>query len=170
MIKKLSQNQKGMALLELLVVTALVGLLTLALGSISYSVIYRTEGNSAHVAAASGMESAVSWITNDGQRAQNTTLSPGAEAVSNLTLNWLDPATGDSYTILYFLAGNDLRRRESINNVMQTERTVAKYMTAVGFSQPVNETRLFKVSLTSSGGSPRVNETREYYVTLRAMG
>ncbi len=170
MNKKLSQNQKGMALLELLVVTALVGLLTIALGSISYSVIYRTRDNSAHVAAASGMESAVSWITNDGQRSQNTNLTPGAVAVSNLTLSWMDPVSGNSYAILYFLSGSDLRRRESINSVVQTERTVAKYVTAVGFSQPVNEIRLFKVSLTSSGGSPRVNETREYNVTLRAMG
>ncbi len=170
MIKKLSQNQKGMALLELLVVIALIGLLTIALGSISYGVIYRTAGNSAHVSAASGMESAVSWITNDGQRSQNTNLIPGAEAVSNLTLSWTDPTAGDFYEISYFLSGNDLRRRESINSVVQTERTVAKYMTAISFSQPVNETRLFKVSLTSSGGSPRVNETREYHVTLRAMG
>ena len=170
MIKKLSQNQKGMTLLELMVVIALVGLLTIALASISYSVIYRTQGNSAHVAAASGMESAVRWITNDGQRSQNTSLIPGAGVVSNLTLSWMDPVSGDSYEIYYFLSGNDLRRRESINSVMQTERTVAKYMTAVGFSQPLNETRLFKVSLASSGGSPRVNETREYHVTLRAMG
>ncbi len=170
MIKKLTKNQKGMTLLELLVVTALVGLLTTAFASISFSVISRTELNSAHVAAALGMESAVSWITNDGQMAQNTSLIPGAEAVSNLTLYWMDPTTGNSYTIFYFLSESNLLRRDSINSVVQNEKIVAKYITGVGFSQPVDETRLFKVSLTSSGGSPRVNETREYHVTLRAVG
>ncbi|MDD5095689.1 MAG: type II secretion system protein [Dehalococcoidia bacterium] len=170
MIKKLCQNQKGMTLLELLMVIALVGVLSIALGSISYSVIYRTEGNSAHVAAASGIENAASRIARDGQSAQNTNLVPGAAAVSSITLNWMDPITGDFHAVLYFLSGSDLRRRESINSVVQTETTVTKYFTGAGFSQPVNETRLFKVTLTSSGGSPTVNETREYHVTLRAMG
>ncbi len=170
MIKKLSQNQEGMTLLELLVVIALVGLLTVAFGSISYGVIYRTAGNRAHVTAASGMESAVKWIANDGQGAQNTNLIPGAAAVGTITLNWTDPVGGNSYAIFYYLSGGDLRRRASTNGVVQTERTVAKYVTAAGFSQPVNETRLFKASLTSSGGSPRVTELREYNVTLRANG
>jgi hypothetical protein len=158
-----------MALLELVVVIALMGLLTIAFGSISYNVIYRTRDNSGHVTAASGMESAVNWITNDGQGSQNTTLIPGAAAVGSLTLSWTDPATGDFHTILYFLSGTDLRRRESINSVVQTERTVVQHTTAVGFSQSVNDIRSFQVSLTASGGSIRVNETREYNVTLRAM-
>lgn len=170
MIRKLSQNQQGIALMELLVVIALMGLLTIALVSISYVVIPRTEDNSAHVASASGMESAANWITNDGHRSQNTNLIPGAEAVSNLTLSWTDPVNGDFYEISYYLSENDLRRKESINSVVQTERIVAKYMTVIGFSQPVNVTRAFKASLTSSGGGPRLNETREYHVTLRAMG
>jgi prepilin-type N-terminal cleavage/methylation domain-containing protein len=170
MIKKLYHNQKGFTLIELLVVTALVGLLTVVLGSFSYTVIYRTGSNRAHIAAASGTENAIRWITSDGLRANNTDLLPGAEVVNNLTLNWTDPITGDFHEIFYFLTGSDFLRQESINSVMLTERTVEKYVTGVAFSQPLNETRMFKVSLTSSGGSDRVNETREYHVLLRTMG
>jgi hypothetical protein len=153
-----------------LIVTAIVGLLTVVLSSISYSAINRTGSNRAHIAAASGTENAIICITRDGLRANNTDLLSGAEAVSHLTLNWTDPITGEFYEIFYIVTGSELQRRESINSIIQTERTVETNVTGVAFSQPLNETRLFKVSLTLSGGSDRVNEMREYYVLLRNMG
>jgi prepilin-type N-terminal cleavage/methylation domain-containing protein len=170
MIKRLTHNQKGMTLLEMVTVTALVGLLTVVFGSISYSIIYHTQDNRAHISAASGMENAIIWITRDGLRANNTDLIPGSGAVNSLTISWTDPIAGDFYEIFYFVTSSNLRRRESINSIVQMERTVETNVTGIGFSQPLNETWMFKVSLTLSGGSNRVNEMREYHVLLRNMG
>jgi hypothetical protein len=170
MIKKLLRSQKGTALLELVVAASVAGLLTVTLGSICYTMFVHIENNRAHIEAAAGMEKAINYITNDGQRAQNTSLAPGGATVDSLTLTWMDPLTGDSYSIAYFLSGSNLQRRVLKNSVQTDERTVGKHLTAAGFLQPLNETRLFKVSLTSSGGSSRVSELREYYVLLRAVG
>jgi type II secretory pathway component PulJ len=170
MIRNLLRKQKGTTILELIVATSVAGLLTVTLSAICYTMFIHIESNRAHITAAAGMEKAINYVTNDGQRAQNTNLVSGAAMVDNLTLSWTDPLTGDDYAVLYYLSGSNLQRRESINGVATTEKTVSKHVSSAGFYQPLNETRLFRVSLTSSGGSPRVSEIREYYVLLRAMG
>ena len=169
MIKILRGNQKGMALIEVVVGAALVGMLISAFSTSIFSFLRHNEGSNAHMTAACGTETATSWISNDGQMAQNTDLTPGAEAVSSLNLSWTDPVNGDFYEIGYFLSGEELQRQESISSVVQGTRTVARYVTNIGFSQPTGNERLFTVVITSSGGSPRVSETREYHVTLRAV-
>ena len=169
MIKMLKENQKGMTLIEVLVVTAIVGALTGVLSSTTFSLFHHTASSNAHMTAATSMESAARWINNDGQMAQNTDLTPGAGAVTSINLSWTDPVTGDYFEIDYFLSGEELKRQESINGIAQDNRTAARYVTNIGFSQPAGDDRLFTMTITSSGGSPRVSETREYHVTLRAM-
>ena len=169
MIKILRGNQKGMVLIEMVMVTAIVGVLTGAFGSVIFSLVTHTESSNSHMTAACGMEAAARCISNDGQMAQNTDLTPGAAAVSSLNLSWTDPINGDFYEINYFLSGEELRREYSLNSVIEDTRTTARYVSSVGFCQPAGNERLFTVTITSSGGSPRVSETREYHVTLRAV-
>jgi len=171
MINRLKGNQKGMTLIELVVATAIVGLLTSAFSAITFDFFHHTARSNAHMTASSGMDSAARWISNDGQMAQNTDLTPGAEAVSSLNLSWTDPVNGDTYEIDYFLSGEELIRQESINSVVQSTKIVARYVTDIGFYQPADTEQLFTVTLTSSGGGTTVtvSETREYHVTLRAQ-
>jgi len=169
MIKILRGNQKGMTLIEVVMVTAIVGILTGAFSSAIFSFLHHTESSNAHMTAACGIETAARCISNDGQMAQNPDLTPGAAAVNSLNLSWTDPVNGDFYEIDYFLSGEELRREYSLNSVVQDTRTIARYVSSVGFCQPAGNQHLFTVTITSSGGSPRVSETREYHVTLRAV-
>lgn len=169
MIKLLKENKRGMTLLEVVVATAIVAVLTTALGQSFFAVLRNSESNNGHMLAATGIQNAAHRLGSDGQMAQNTDLVPGAAAVASLNLNWIDPVTGDSYEVDYFLSGNELRRRESMNGEEQNTRTVARFITGILFSQPLGDERLFTVSIASSGGSVRVRETRKYHVTLRAV-
>jgi len=168
MIKMLKGNQMGMTLIEVLVVTAVVGMLTGAFSLSIFGILHHTASSNAHMTAATNIEQAGRWISNDGQMAQNTDLTPGAAPVSTITLSWTDPVNGNFYEIYYFLSGEKLQRQESINSAVQETRTVARYVTSISFSQPADDDRLFTVTISSSGGSPKVSETREYHVTLRA--
>ena len=168
MIKALMKNQKGMTFIEVIVVTAIIAAITGAFSSSIFGIFRHTESSNAHMTAASAIENAAHRISNDGQMAQNTDLIPGAAAVSSITLYWTDPISSDSYEIYYFLAANNIQRRESVNSIEQNTQTVARYITSIGFYQEAGDERLFTVTITSSGSSPRVNETREYHILLRA--
>ena len=169
MIKRALRGQRGMSLVELVAAIAITGLLTTAFGSLGFSLLIHGDANNAHVTAASDTEEAARQIAQDGQSAQSTDLVAGADPVGSLTLSWMDPANGNTHQIAYALSGEDLRRTETINSVVQSVRTEASHVLGVEFSKSASQTRVFKMALTSSGGSSRVSETREYYVTLRAM-
>lgn len=167
MTKKLLRSERGFTLLEMAVAVAIVGLLSTGLSSIVYGMERHVQSNRAHVTAATSMEEAARQIVQDWHTAQFVSLVPGDPPVQAVALTWIDPIDGDTCEVLYSLSGQDLTRTESVNSVMQSQTTVGRHITGVGFSQPASQ-HLYKVSLFSSGGSARVAEEREYYVTLRA--
>jgi len=168
MIKSLIRSQKGMTFVEVIVVTAIIAAITGAFSSSIFGIFQHTESSNAHMTAASGIENAAHRISNDGQMAQTTDLVPGDPAVSSITLDWTDPVSSDSYEIYYFLANDNLQRRESVNGIEQNTQTIAKYITSIGFYQEAGDEQFFTVTITSSGASPRVSKTKEYHVLLRA--
>lgn len=161
--------QRGFGLLELVIVVGLSGLLVTGLGSIGFGLLRHTETARARVTATTDIEEVARLVTRDGQTAQATDLVAGATAVNTLTLSWIDPVNGDSHEVAYTLSGQEVIRTKSVNSVVQNVRAAARHVSSLSFSQPVNETRLIKVTLASSGGSPWVAETKEYYVAIRAM-
>ncbi len=170
MIRRAGRSQIGMTQVEMMATVAIISVLTIALGSMVYSVLRHAGRSGAHVTAASAIEEAARWVAHDGQMAQMVNLIPGAEPVSALVLTWIDPVTGDSFEVDYFLSGTDFRRREIVNSVLQGESTEASHISQVWFSQSAYAARLFKVSFTASALNAQVNESKEYYVALRAVG
>ena len=169
MIRVLKGNQKGMTLIEVLVVAALVGILSGAFSTSIFSIFRHNATSNARVTAACGTEEAAYWVSRDGQMSQTTDLVPGGPPVSTVTFSWTEPDTGDAYDIDYFLSGEDLRRRETVNADPPSERTVARNILGIEFSQPASDDRLFTANITASGGGHLdLNETREYHVVLRA--
>ncbi len=163
LVKILRGNQKGLTLLETVVGMAIAAVIISAFGSSIFGTLIHTEVSNAHVSAASGMESALRQISNDGQMAQSASLiAPNHIRLSRT----YPPDGGDSYDIEYFLSGDELQRQETINGTPQGTRTVFSGVTDLIFSQPSGNT--FTVTITSSGGSSRVSERREFHVTLRA--
>ena len=163
-MKKIISNQKGIALLEMVVVTALVALLTGALSSATHSYFLHTASSNAHVTAATNIEEAARWISNDGQMAWSANVT-----TDSLDLTWQDLSGGNvTHDVNYSLSGDKLLRSESIGMVGPVVKTVGRYITGIEFSQPLGNDGLFTLSLTSTGGSSWVSETREYHVTLRA--
>lgn len=165
-IRKLLPSERGLSLLEMVVAIGIIGLLSTGLSSITYSLGHHVQSNRAHVTAATSIEEAARQISQDWHRSQMVNLIAGDCPVEAVTLSWIDPTNGDTYEIFYSLAGQNLIRTESVNSVMQSQRTVGRYFTGANFSQPASG--LYLMRLSSSGGSARVAEEREYYVTLRA--
>jgi len=169
MIKLLRGNQKGMTFIEVIVVTALIGTLTGAFSASIFGIFRHTANSNARVTAACGTEEAAHWISRDGQMAQITDLTPGAVPVSTVMFSWTDPDNGDAYEIDYFLSAENLRRKETVNAGPPSERTVARNISSIEFSQPAGDDRLFTANITASGGGHQaLSETREYHVLLRA--
>lgn len=168
MIARLIRSQRGVTLLEMMVTIAIIGVVAAPLGAIGYSVLNRTGDDKARVTAAINIENAVHSIVSDGLMAQRTGLVPGALPVSSLNLGWIDPIEGGVYEVYYFLSGTDLRRRELLNNIVQAERSVARYVTGISFRMADADDHIFRVTASSSGGDTRVSEQGEYYVRLRA--
>jgi len=162
-VKILRGNQKGLTLLETVVGLAIAAVIIGAFSSSIFGTLIHTASSNAHVIAASGMESALRQISNDGQMAQSASLITPSHIKLSRTY---PPDGGNSYDVEYFLSGDELQRQETINGVLQGTKTIISDVTNIIFSQPENNT--FSVNMTSSGGSSRVSEGREFHVTLRA--
>lgn len=152
-------GQKGITLVEVLVATAITGLIAGALGAAIHQFITTSERGNQKLTALNDVRNAGRWLTLDGRRAQSTNLVDGAPAVGSVTLSWT--TEGQVHTTTYSLSGPELKR-----DLNGTVTTVARHVSTAGFSLAG---QLFTATLTSTpeGRSP-VSEQATYKVWLRA--
>jgi prepilin-type N-terminal cleavage/methylation domain-containing protein len=142
--------QKGMTLVEMVIATALAGVLVTFLGSAIYQILNVTGYGNDRLSAAHDLENAAYWFNFDSQQALN------ASGGSGLTLTF-----PDSSTVTYSLTGTQLRRNNGGGGYMVLAYNVA----AVNFS--VNN-RMVTMSLESApSGRFNVSENGTYRVYLR---
>jgi prepilin-type N-terminal cleavage/methylation domain-containing protein len=142
-------TQKGMTIVELVVATAITGIIVVLLGTAIYQILNVTGYGNDRLNASHDLENASYWFNFDGQRA--ITASGGSGLA--LTLS-------DNSTVTYALTGTELRR-----NAGGAYMVLAWNVASLNFSI---SNRVITMSLTSSpSGRYDASENGTYQVYLR---
>lgn len=143
------KEESGFTLVELLVVTAITGLIFSLLGAAIHHIVTVPEYGNDRVIALHELQNVAHWVNLDGQMAQSAT--GGDELVLTLP---------DDSLINYTLVGTDLIRTTSTAN-----RTLAQNITSANFSI---QNRIITMDLTSApDGRWGVSEYETYKICLR---
>ena len=143
------KDERGITLVELVIATAITGLIVSFLGTAIYQILTVTEYGNDKLAAMHELQNSAYWVSIDGQMAST------ADASNGLTLTLPDDSS-----ITYSLVGTELRRTAG-----ESQMTLAKNITDASFSV---ENRIITMILTSSPeGRQNVSEDRTYMVYLR---
>ncbi len=143
------KGQQGFTLVELLIATAIMGVIFSGLGEALHQVVTIPEYGNDRVTALHELQNVAHWVNLDGQMAQSAT--GGDELVLTLP---------DDSSISYTLAGTDLVRSTGTIN-----RTLANNITTINFSV---QDRYITMDITSSpAGRWGVSENETYKVYLR---
>ena len=142
-------TQKGMTMVELVVATAITGVIVVFLGAAIYQILNVTGFGNDRLTAAHDLENASYWFNLDGQQAR------AASGGSGLALT-----LSDNSTVTYTLTGTELRR-----NAGGAYMVLARNIASINFS--INN-RVITMSLTSSPpGRYNVSQNGTYQVNLR---
>lgn len=143
-------GQRGMTLAEMVVATAITGIIIAFLGTAIFQIFTISGYGNDQLTATHELENIAYWFNNDGQGAQ--------EAAGGTTLV-LTRADGSSVT--YTLTGTEMRRTTD-----GSQTTLARNITSASFSV---SNRTVIMSLTASPpGKYGVSENATYRVYLRA--
>lgn len=160
-----TMEQKGFALIGLLVGVAIVGLISSSAGlAVSQSIRFSHWGND-KFEALHDIENAAYWISRDGRMADTTDLVDGAQPVSGVTFQWVDQFDLGSvqHTSTYQIVGNEIHR-----NYDGVTRILARNISQLGFSL---NSQLITVTMASSPpGYAEVREEGNYLIYLRPSG
>ena len=160
-MKKLKKDQRGLTLVELLIVIAITGIIT---GGITMSIfqVFNINTRTANrMAAVSQVENAGSWVSPDIQMARE--IDTESEF---LKLTWIEIEGAANYTheVIYTLEDSELWRSHSVNDGEPTLTRVAEYIDPVQTSCIwAGGVLTFEVTATVGEQS----ETREYKVKPR---
>jgi prepilin-type N-terminal cleavage/methylation domain-containing protein len=145
------KNERGFTLVELLVVTAITGIIVTVLGTAIYQLSTVSEYGDARLTALHELQNAAYWFNLDGQMAVSATGGAGL----SLTLP-------SSALITYTLAGTSLTRTAGASSI-----TLAQNITTASFSVSGS---VITMALTSNppGRNP-VNEQGTYNVSMRPV-
>jgi len=153
-------GQKGITLVEVLVATAITGLIAGALGTAIHQFITTSERGNQELRALNDVRNAGHWLNLDGQRTEATNLADGAPPAATMTLSWT--RAGQVHTSTYSLSGTELKR--DLNGAVTT---IARHVSTVGFSVAG---RLATVTISSTPeGRWGVSEQATYQIWLRPM-
>ena len=142
-------DEQGLTMVELIMATAITGLIVSFLGTSIYQMFTITEYGNNRLTATHELQNAAYWFNLDGQRAVS------ADANGALLL-----AISDNSLITYSLAGTELRRTTGGAHMI-----LARNITSANFSI---EDRVITMHLISSPeGRDNVSENGTYKVHLR---
>ena len=139
-------GQKGMTLIEVVIVVALVGLIGTVTSSATIQFTKVTSHGDDQLQALHDIRNAAYWISIDGHMAQSTDLPTDETVANSVTLQWTDYyAQADvPHTSSYTLSGTELER-----NYDGSVTTVAQYISSIEFSI---SNRTMTVTIVSSTG------------------
>jgi len=166
---KYISGQKGFTLIELLVALAITGVLAGGICTAIFQIGNISDINNSSVIAVKQVENAVHYINRDVRMAQNID-SDGD--VYWLKLSWTNWDDNSKHEVKYSLADTDLSRRYSVNEVVQSELTVARFITSVQINSPSGEPdnlKSYRIELSSAvtTGLKQAAETREIKIIPR---
>ena len=145
----MTEGERGFTLVELLVATAIMGLIFSVLAAAIYYVVTIPEYGNDRITALHELQNAAHWVNFDGQMAKSAT--GGDELMLTLT---------DNSSVSYTLAGTDLIRATSTSN-----NTLAQNITSLNFFV---QDRYITMDISSSPADRwGVIENETYKICLR---
>jgi len=153
-------GEEGVGLVELLVAMGIMALVIGLIGASLFQFLRTTGRGHDRLAVVHDERDAFYWLNHDAQMAVSAlaTVAP-----DNVTLNWLDAVSGDSYQSRYEQADGELVRTFTVNG-QTSARPVARNLDAAGFHASKSGDVL-TVSIASSRGESE--ETRTELVYMR---
>jgi len=143
------KGERGFTLVELLIATAITGLIVGVLGTAIYQIVTVTDYGNERLIAMHELQNAAHWFNLDGQEARTAT--GGAE---------LSLALSDNSSVIYTVNGTELRRTAG-----DVTLTLARNITSANFSVANNIITMTLVS--SPEGRWGVSEQGTYQVSPR---
>lgn len=130
-MKKLRKDQRGLSLIELVIVIAITGLVTAGITMTIMQVFNMNTRASNHMTAVSQVQHAGKLVSEDILEAQNVT--PGADAGFPLTLTWTEVGEApNTYKVIYKLEDTSgptiLWREYYVNLALNSTTKVAEYI------------------------------------------
>jgi type II secretory pathway pseudopilin PulG len=179
LFSRLIKNQKGITLVELVMVMGASGIL---LSGISYGIYRVLDTNtraSSHMTAVKQVENAVHFISRDTEKAQfpvNTTAisSHRFNESPALTLSWVNDFDNASGSVTYSQSGNDLVRTYTDENGQATASVIAEYIAfdetnwSLLTSQTEGLVLIFNITATVNTARP-ASETRSFQIIPRSL-
>lgn len=142
-------EQRGFTLVELIIATAITGLIVSVLGTIIYQIVTVTDYGNDKLTATHELQNVAHWFNLDGQRASSA--SGGVKLVLTLP---------DESTISYNVVGTELYRITGSSNM-----TLARNISNADFSVI---DRMITMTITSAPtGRWQIIESSNYQVCLR---
>jgi len=164
----LNQNQRGFALLTMMIALAISGIIMTAATMTIFQVINGSGRTSNHMVALRQVQNAGYWISYDVQMSQSVepAAAPDQDGLP-LTLTWNEYASGIEHQIVYELVGDELIRSYSINGGPPTESTVAEFIVSGTNCEYSGGVLTFTVVSTVGAGSQEITATGIYEIIPR---
>ena len=164
-LKPVPSQQRGFTLLELIVGTAISGLIVTLIITILYQAGSNTTYQRGNLGSLDESRRLVLAITWDLQPAKTTSLSDGATVSlaggQTFTINTTDPVTSGNHTTVYSLSGANLVRTYD-----GTAGIIGRYVTAVSFSR---SGYVYSVTATSAADGTASAATGTWQVAQRPV-
>ena len=166
-MKRLHKDQRGLTIIELLVVIVLTGLITTAITTTFFQVFNMSTRVANHMAALSQVQQAGKLVSEDILEAQENMIDVSPSGPGEfLILGWNSTAVRE---VTYTLEYGELWRSESIDGGAPATTRVAEYINSDETSCYLQgKVLVFKVTATVGEGTwAEESETREYRVQPR---
>ena len=151
-MKKLHRDQRGLTIIELLVVIILTGLITTAITTTFFQVFDMNTRTANHMAALSQVRQAGKLVSEDMLEAQADMIDDSPSGPGEfLKLGWT--AQNSTTVVIYTLGDGELWRSETIGDEDPTTTRVAEYIDPDPTKtwcdwDPVKKVLIFKVTVT----------------------
>lgn len=161
------RHQVGFTVLEVIVALVITGVIGLGATMTVAQVLNQTARNNDYTTASRQTLNAIHWISQDTQMAQ--TVVPGGAAGFPLTLTWVE-WDNTTHSVVYSLAGNQLRRNYSVDGGTPRQNLIAEYInpdTALTSATSDNGVLTLTITASVGPGTNTVDVTKVREITSR---
>ena len=124
------RGERGLGLVELLVAFAITGAILSVLGLTLVSILKNSSTAADQQSSTHQLRDGLFWLNQD---TQSGVASQASVAPGDVTMQWTDYSTGDTYTSRVVQVASDLQRTITVNGV-PTTRIIARNLPAGGFT------------------------------------
>jgi type II secretory pathway pseudopilin PulG len=169
----INKSQKGITMLELLIAFAVTCIITGGVTATLYQMVIGSARTANHMTVVKQVQNAGYWVSRDAQAAQSVAVDEGEATGFPLTLTWTD-WNNTVNTVTYTLDGTELWRDDGVQ-----QSAVAQFVdvdpakTSCAFADTngdnLDDTVIFRVTVSIGSGLQQETETREYRVVPRPL-